>query len=134
MDFLGIELLNKTALIDLVIRLTLDLLVTYFIVSRIYYSIKRDKEFVFTFYLFNVLIFLITVSVHSAYPLRHWRSSVFVYWSDQPSQKVHKCIPSIQMEVYLQYPSHAIVQQSPLLYIVHTCRFISFHFSIVLPE
>lgn len=50
----------------LLIRLTIDLIATYVLVRMIYYNTHKNKDFLFTFGLFNVLIFLISALLSSA--------------------------------------------------------------------
>ena len=59
MDFLGANFINQTAVTQMLIRLCFDLFVTFLIVRVIYYPLKRDKDYVFTFVIFNLLIFFV---------------------------------------------------------------------------
>lgn len=44
---------------ELFIRFIVNILVAYFIIGKIYYRYQQNKEYLFTFYIFNVLIFFI---------------------------------------------------------------------------
>jgi hypothetical protein len=44
---------------ELIIRFIINLLIAYVIIHNIYYRYQQNKEFLFTFYVFNVLIFFI---------------------------------------------------------------------------
>lgn len=52
--------------LDLAWRLTLDVLVIYTLVRHVYYPRHRNKDFLFSFILFNIIIFLICYSLGSA--------------------------------------------------------------------
>jgi hypothetical protein len=51
------ELFNRWDFIKLVCRLGLDLVFTWLVVSRVYGRLYRNREFVFTYYIFNVITF-----------------------------------------------------------------------------
>ena len=59
MDFLGANLMDNTAITMMLVRLLVDVLVTFVIVGLIYYPLKKDKDYVFTFIVFNLLIFFV---------------------------------------------------------------------------
>lgn len=59
MDFPEAGLVNYTAVAHMLIRLGFNLFVTFLIVWFIYYPLKRDKDYVFTFIVFNLLIFFV---------------------------------------------------------------------------
>ena len=50
---------NWSNTIELFVRFIVNILVAYFIVHNIYYRYQQNKEYLFTFYIFNVLIFFI---------------------------------------------------------------------------
>jgi len=61
-DVFGIdELFNTWDFIKLVSRLGLDLAFTWIVVSRVYGRLYRNREFVFTYYIFNVITFALCV-------------------------------------------------------------------------
>jgi len=56
------ELLDKWDFIKLLSRLAIDLVFTWFVVSRVYSRLYRDsRDFVFTYYLFNVITFSLCI-------------------------------------------------------------------------
>ena len=55
----GMDLFNKLSL-KFFIRLTVDLVSVFILIRFIYYPNYRTKEFFFTFFVFNLVIFLIT--------------------------------------------------------------------------
>lgn len=58
MKFLGWEIYHEDFL-ELLFKFALNLLVVYILIRRIYYPIHRKKDFLFTYFLFNVLIFFL---------------------------------------------------------------------------
>ncbi|MBK9176973.1 MAG: DUF4956 domain-containing protein [Flavobacteriales bacterium] len=58
MRFLGWDLYHSDFL-ELLFKFALNLLVVYILIRRIYYPIHRKKDFLFTYFLFNVLIFFL---------------------------------------------------------------------------
>ncbi len=58
MKFLGWEIFHNDFW-ELLFKFGLDLLVVYILIRRIYYPIHRKKDFLFTYFLFNVLIFFL---------------------------------------------------------------------------
>ncbi len=58
MKFLGWEIFHDDFW-ELLFKFGLDLLVVYILIRRIYYPIHRKKDFLFTYFLFNVLIFFL---------------------------------------------------------------------------
>lgn len=53
------NLFHQPALIQLIVKLAIDLLMMLVIVRLIYYARSRDKEYVFTLFVFNLLVFLV---------------------------------------------------------------------------
>lgn len=58
MKFLGWEIFHDDFW-ELLFKFGLDLLVVYILIRRIYYPIHRKKDFLFTYFLFNILIFFL---------------------------------------------------------------------------
>jgi hypothetical protein len=58
MKFLGWEIFNNDFW-ELLFKFLLNLAVVYILIRRIYYPIHRKKDFLFTYFLFNVLIFFL---------------------------------------------------------------------------
>lgn len=58
--FLGLEIYNNKIFLDLIIRFTFNLAVLFIISKYLYYSISKRKDFLFTFILLGVTIFLLT--------------------------------------------------------------------------
>ncbi|MBK8227652.1 MAG: DUF4956 domain-containing protein [Flavobacteriales bacterium] len=58
MKFLGWEIFHDDFW-ELLFKFGLDLLVVYVLIRLIYYPIHRKKDFLFTYFLFNVLIFFL---------------------------------------------------------------------------
>ncbi len=46
--------------LPLVFRFSLNILFAYIIIERIYYRINKQREFLFTFFIFNILIFFVS--------------------------------------------------------------------------
>ncbi|MFZ1686710.1 MAG: DUF4956 domain-containing protein [Flavobacteriales bacterium] len=57
-EFLGWKLFH-TDLWELLFKFAIDLVVVYVLIRRIYYPIHKKKDFLFTYFLFNVLIFFL---------------------------------------------------------------------------
>jgi hypothetical protein len=57
--FLGIELYDKKGLLELFIKFFFNLLVIWFIVRLLYYPHTKRKDYLFTYIVLSVLIFLI---------------------------------------------------------------------------
>ena len=53
------ELINAAKLTSLVARYFFNLLVTFVIVKVVYYSINRDRDYLFTYFVFNTLVFFV---------------------------------------------------------------------------
>lgn len=58
MKFLGWDLYHHDFL-ELLFKFLLNLVVVYILIRRIYYPIHRKKDFLFTYFLFNILIFFL---------------------------------------------------------------------------
>ena len=48
-----------TGFVELLLKLALDLATVFTIVALIYYPRMKDKDYLFTFFVFNLLIFLV---------------------------------------------------------------------------
>ena len=59
MELFGIDLYDSKDLIKLLFKFSIDLLFLFIIVRVIYYIIKDEKDYVFTFFMFNILTFFI---------------------------------------------------------------------------
>ena len=59
MELFGIDLYDSKDLIKLLFKFSIDLLFLFIIVRVIYYRIKDEKDYVFTFFMFNILTFFI---------------------------------------------------------------------------
>ena len=59
MELFGIELFNKQDLIKLLFKFTINLGFLLIIVRYIYYKTKDEKDYIFTFSMFNILTFFI---------------------------------------------------------------------------
>jgi hypothetical protein len=57
--FLGIELYDKKGLLELLIKFSFNLLVIWFIVRLLYYPKTQRKDYLFTYLVLGVVIFLI---------------------------------------------------------------------------
>ena len=51
---------------EMIIRLVFNLVTAFVLIRLIYYPLQRNKDFLFTFFLFNFLIFLICILLSSA--------------------------------------------------------------------
>ena len=58
MELFGIDLYDFKDLVKLLFKFSIDLLFLFIIVRVIYYRIKEEKDYVFTFFMFNILTFL----------------------------------------------------------------------------
>ena len=63
--FLGIKLINVEDFFELLIRSCVNFLVTFVIVRVIYYNIYKKKDYLFTYMLFNLLIFFLCFLMNS---------------------------------------------------------------------
>ena len=59
MELFGIDLYDSKDLVKLLFKFSKDLLFLFIIVRVIYYRIKEEKDYVFTFFMFNILTFFI---------------------------------------------------------------------------
>jgi hypothetical protein len=59
MEFLGIDLFDQKDFYKLLFRFILDFSVTFVIVRVLYFSANRRKDYLFTFFVFNLLTFFI---------------------------------------------------------------------------
>ena len=59
MELFGIDLYDSKDLVKLLFKFSIDLLLLFIIVRVIYYRIKEEKDYVFTFFMFNILTFFI---------------------------------------------------------------------------
>ncbi len=57
--FFGIKLLDSEDFFNLLFRIGINLIITVLIVRYIYYPIRRDKDYFFTFIVFNLLTFFV---------------------------------------------------------------------------
>ncbi len=55
----GIKILDTQDFFNLLFRLIIDVFVTTIIVRYIYYPVRRDKDYLFTFLIFNILTFFV---------------------------------------------------------------------------
>ena len=59
MELFGIDLYDSKDLIKLLFKFSIDFLFLFIIVRVIYYRMKDEKDYVFTFFMFNILTFFI---------------------------------------------------------------------------
>ena len=59
MELFGIDLYDSKDLIKLLFKFSIDLTFLFIIVRLIYYRVKDEKDYVFTFFMFNILTFFI---------------------------------------------------------------------------
>ena len=59
MELFGIDLYDSKDLVKLLFKFSIDLLFLFIIVRVIYYRKKEEKDYVFTFFMFNILTFFI---------------------------------------------------------------------------
>ncbi len=57
---------DMATLADVLIRFAIDLLAVIILIKFIYFNNKREREFVFTFFLFNIIIFFVSYLMMSA--------------------------------------------------------------------
>lgn len=59
MEFLDVELFNQKDIFKLFIRFLIDFSFTFVIIRVLYFAANRRKDYLFTFFIFNVLTFFI---------------------------------------------------------------------------
>ena len=59
MELFGIDLYDSKDLVKLLFKFSIDLIFLFIIVRLIYYRVKDEKDYVFTFFMFNILTFFI---------------------------------------------------------------------------
>ncbi len=60
MELLGTKLLNSNDFIELLFRFLFDFIVMFIIVRLLYYPTQKRKDYLFTYIIFNILIFFIS--------------------------------------------------------------------------
>jgi uncharacterized membrane protein YcaP (DUF421 family) len=60
MELLGTKLLNVNDFTELLFRFLFDFIVMFIIVRLLYYPIQKRKDYLFTYIIFNILIFFIS--------------------------------------------------------------------------
>ncbi len=60
-------LINQVALWDFLIRFAFNFLVAYIIIRWIYYPIHKNKDYFFTYFLFNIIIFVLCYLLKSTH-------------------------------------------------------------------
>ncbi len=60
MELLGTKLLNERDFTELLFRFLFDFIVMFVIVRLLYYPIQKRKDYLFTYIIFNILIFFIS--------------------------------------------------------------------------
>ncbi|MFT5969827.1 MAG: hypothetical protein ACI8ZO_000324 [Flavobacteriales bacterium] len=65
MEFFGSDLLDSKDFIELVIRYSVNLFATIIIVRLIYYKIQERKDFLFSFFILNTVIFFICILLNN---------------------------------------------------------------------
>jgi apolipoprotein N-acyltransferase len=63
--FLGLKLVNKAIFLELVLRFILNMGVVLFIVRYLYYPIAKRKDYLFSFILISLLVFLLCILLES---------------------------------------------------------------------
>ena len=59
MELFGIDLYDSKDLVKLLFKFSIDLLFLFIIVRVIYFRVKDEKDYFFTFFMFNILTFFI---------------------------------------------------------------------------
>ncbi len=62
---MGVRLINTGSLMELLLRFVLDVAVIYVLARKIYYPRQRNKDNLFTLFLFNVIIFFVCFLLNS---------------------------------------------------------------------
>lgn len=65
LTFLGLKIINQVTFIELVLRFLLNLGVVLFIVRYLYYPITRRKDYLFSFILISLLVFMLCILLES---------------------------------------------------------------------
>ena len=58
---LGTKLIDYDDFFEMVIRFALNLIVAFILIRKIYYPIHKRKDYLFTYFLFNILIFFVCI-------------------------------------------------------------------------
>lgn len=58
---LGSKFVDFDDLIEMLIRFSLNLLIAFIVIRKIYYPIHKRKDYLFTYFLFNILIFFVCI-------------------------------------------------------------------------
>jgi hypothetical protein len=59
MEFLDVELINQKDMVKLLTRFLIDFFFTFIIIRVLYFASNRRKDYLFTFFVFNMLTFFI---------------------------------------------------------------------------
>ncbi len=58
-EFLGIKLINPSDFLELLVRFSFNLIVVVIIIRYLYYPIARRKDYLFTYMLISIIVFLL---------------------------------------------------------------------------
>lgn len=63
--FLGMELLDKSDFSELIVKFAFNFFISFVIIRLIYYPIHKRKDYLFTYFLFNILIFMVCILLNN---------------------------------------------------------------------
>ncbi|PWH86113.1 DUF4956 domain-containing protein [Brumimicrobium oceani] len=58
---LGSKLIDTDSFFEMLIRFSINLIVAFIVIRKIYYPIHKRKDYLFTYFLFNILIFFVCI-------------------------------------------------------------------------
>ena len=58
---LGTKLIDYDDFFEMLIRFTINIIVAFILIRKIYYPIHKRKDYLFTYFLFNILIFFVCI-------------------------------------------------------------------------
>src|SRR5690554_6827032 len=58
---LGSKIIDFDSFFEMVIRFSINLIVAFIVIRKIYYPIHKRKDYLFTYFLFNILIFFVCI-------------------------------------------------------------------------
>jgi apolipoprotein N-acyltransferase len=65
LSFLGLKVINPELFLELILRFSLNLIVVLFIVRYLYYPVTRRKDYLFSFMLISLSVFLLCILLES---------------------------------------------------------------------
>lgn len=130
------ESIGNANLIELVIRLIINVLSSLILVRFIYYNTHKNKDFLFTFALFNLLIFLICALLSTATIQMGFAFGLFAIFSfiryrtvTVPIKEMGYLFASLSIGII-----NALAVPGPLFAIIIVCNILIIGFTLVLDK